>query len=963
MEAMLWPSVVLVRFVSQDLPNFICGFTFFVPTLLSGFTFYLFFQNMSFLFIFSNSMLATLSTQVITFLVGDATKPAGAIEVLRNPIRGVAYCYVYFSVFRVLFFFGFTIWTAMWEMAYDFPTLRVVLLGRKRAGFTDESRSPMMSKSMKSMSRMPLVPKNITGLSDNSSESGNFDDDDQLLNGSRNLKRKVIFIITPWVFLVGVSLAMVGMQSRCLGWLQGAGQDFGCAFFDPEARLNRSLRMASFLLAAQFIQVFLMLFPTWHEALAQARWSLFQITSVVSFCVLVPLTISSFLLWCLSATGTAGQAMHTMGLALPMPLQTESGRVVGGSLLQISWFVWVLLTTSVLVSAENLEASGYTLSKLKDMEYWSDKSAMFKCTIPFTMMIVAVRSCTARGIAHAQNDIVTFTVVYPWLFCMMWTFTFVVVRISTYTTSRLQVIIITIGIVFLGIASWYLAHAVQEEGTGDMPVLVFFVWFSICGEYLRVLKRWSNWAHSVRLAALNNKQPPIRQKSIKIAAPTSAESVTVKIFFVVVRVFIIAIICFCSILGICALMATVQNQTGFFFKDIVLWESSPSGIQITNAGASVLKLPWPNATSKSSAKLPRDYMVCGQTWHGLQALDFAFLSELPYFKPKPENDLPLLLKSLMPNHNISLVRTAGSAIGMRPWMEFELVNDNGKETVSIVSVSGTAVDHVSDYLENIRMWTEPIVLMIINFIFPLTRTWGRETTALFIGSQHRMMGALGVRDQEWQYGEVLERVRELKAKGREVVLTGHSLGGGIALVVGALTGQMTIALQPPGVYHSLAKHQAIQQGHHAHEGGDALHKKSLSLVVEGDWIQHFDQHGGLVQTMGCDHQGKSLAVGCHLLEGAICHLIRHCGDISGRFATCQHEYNPVATTVAIMGNIAGTMKDGWAKVRDQLFGSKQQILSMLLSGLVLFITAFFRFGVPFHFVEEVEEPLEPREMN
>ena len=30
------------------------------------------------------------------------------------------------------------------------------------------------------------------------------------------------------------------------------------------------------------------------------------------------------------------------------------------------------------------------------------------------------------------------------------------------------------------------------------------------------------------------------------------------------------------------------------------------------------------------------------------------------------------------------------------------------------------------------------------------------------------------------------------------MLTGHSLGGGIALVVGALTDRLAVALQPPG---------------------------------------------------------------------------------------------------------------------------------------------------------------------
>ncbi|CAL1128385.1 unnamed protein product [Cladocopium goreaui] len=124
---------------------------------------------------------------------------------------------------------------------------------------------------------------------------------------------------------------------------------------------------------------------------------------------------------------------------------------------------------------------------------------------------------------------------------------------------------------------------------------------------------------------------------------------------------------------------------------------------------------------------------------------------------------------------------------------------------------------------------------------------------------------------------------------KEVVVTGHSLGGGIALVVGALTDRLAVALQPPGVFYSLAKHEAAQR---SRDRRGALHQRSVSLVFEGDWIGNFDGHGGLVQTMLCDQSKKSIAVGCHLLEGAICHLLQHCGDEAQRFDICRHEYQP-----------------------------------------------------------------------
>eukprot|EP00405_Crypthecodinium_cohnii_P056596 CAMPEP_0206621804 /NCGR_PEP_ID=MMETSP0325_2-20121206/62416_1 /ASSEMBLY_ACC=CAM_ASM_000347 /TAXON_ID=2866 /ORGANISM="Crypthecodinium cohnii, Strain Seligo" /LENGTH=147 /DNA_ID=CAMNT_0054144983 /DNA_START=17 /DNA_END=457 /DNA_ORIENTATION=- len=147
------------------------------------------------------------------------------------------------------------------------------------------------------------------------------------------------------------------------------------------------------------------------------------------------------------------------------------------------------------------------------------------------------------------------------------------------------------------------------------------------------------------------------------------------------------------------------------------------------------------------------------------------------------------------------------------------------------------------------------------------------------------MAELEIQDDEWHYLEILEYVRQIP-KHKKVVLTGHSLGGGIALIISALTGRLAVAVQPPGVYHSLAKHLALQ-ANAQWVSREAVHEKSISLVVDGDWIQNFDAHGGLVQTINCDEEHRATGMGCHLLEGAICHLLLHCGDRAQRFSACE----------------------------------------------------------------------------
>ena len=134
-------------------------------------------------------------------------------------------------------------------------------------------------------------------------------------------------------------------------------------------------------------------------------------------------------------------------------------------------------------------------------------------------------------------------------------------------------------------------------------------------------------------------------------------------------------------------------------------------------------------------------------------------------------------------------------------------------------------------------------------------------------------------------------------------MTGHSLGGGMAAVIAALQHRPMVAIGPPGVYLSLAKHQR-QLFKMKTEGGQRvdlnselshhwMHHESVTLVVEHDWVNNmFDDHGGLVQMIECDRKEQAVMTACHMLEGTICHLLKRCGDHRERWQTCEHGFDP-----------------------------------------------------------------------
>jgi len=591
-----------------------------------------------------------------------------------------------------------------------------------------------------------------------------------------------------------------------------------------------------------------------------------------------------------------------------------------------------------------LKSSGFRENFVRDESEWRHLCTLFKYTLFLWQALHFIRGCVHLGPAHAQNDLIAITLLYPMLLCLIWTVVFIAVVITRLSQDKSVwgVWLLIVGGGFgMFLVSWGLCGIV---GKGGQPLLVTFVCLHLCRQVFRIACRWSKWGLiQAATRTVQDSAAGAASSSVAFALDPHKDkelrrtySVERKIGRIAIRVLALVCISFVSILAICVLMAGVQQHVGLFLKDIVWWRDMQSGVEIINSGASVLTLTYPNTShadtlhmkEKDTDKMIRvppteekpHYAICGHTWHGLQLVDYAMLSLVTYMNDNEQNDLGKLVKKLFADRKVRIITHEDNVEKERRWLEFEVSTCEernqgmGCKNLTVISVSGTDPTRIMDYVENMRMWTEPVALQILSTVFPTVRIWPRDTTAMVIGGIHGILKSMDVADDRWHYRQILEYVRQIP-QDRNVVITGHSLGGGISLVIGALTGRLAVALQPPGVYHSLAKHEALQAPTAIASVPVAVHKRSVSLVFEGDWIQNFDGHGGLVQTMNCDQSrsGKSVAVGCHLLEGAICHLLWHCGDEARRFATCQHEYQPTSTAVNVAKSTWAFLQESWRR--------------------------------------------------
>jgi hypothetical protein len=129
-----------------------------------------------------------------------------------------------------------------------------------------------------------------------------------------------------------------------------------------------------------------------------------------------------------------------------------------------------------------------------------------------------------------------------------------------------------------------------------------------------------------------------------------------------------------------------------------------------------------------------------------------------------------------------------------------------------------------------------------------------------------------------------------RANGENIIVTGHSLGGGLARLVGALTNIQSVTFAPPGIRMSYRKYSTTApDGSQIKIVSNDLHGQSVAVVTEYDWVSLVDEQVALVQKISCDKPESGMFMACHLIEGTICHLINNCGD--DRFDGCDYDFD------------------------------------------------------------------------
>eukprot|EP00127_Corallochytrium_limacisporum_P005225 Clim_evm42s201 gene=Clim_evmTU42s201 len=328
------------------------------------------------------------------------------------------------------------------------------------------------------------------------------------------------------------------------------------------------------------------------------------------------------------------------------------------------------------------------------------------------------------------------------------------------------------------------------------------------------------------------------------------------------------------------------------------------------------------------------YLSCESSFYNFTLTDLMIMSEVAYV---PENDrvYQKLLEKAFPKESFGRISAHIHKGEHRSGqhLEVEFVD----REIIVVAVRGTDPLVLNDVVEDIRMWTEPVALNILSAIFPTIRWWPDRTSAMMVNLMHESLEVFHAVDRRHMYyQQVIQRVDEIRRSRPHihVVLTGHSLGGGVARAVGLVTDTTSIAFSAPGIKHAYSKFRHPDRPYEHVEAHQVYHR-TMNVVSEYDPISGLIdmQSSGLVQYAQCASATDAYAFACHIPGTMLCELVNQCDGVHNRFKSCDAQLTLGRQVTDITQKLAILIKDS--------FGTELWPLLLVLSALPVLLMLRF----------------------
>eukprot|EP01116_Phalansterium_solitarium_P024110 TRINITY_DN8724_c0_g1_i2.p1 TRINITY_DN8724_c0_g1~~TRINITY_DN8724_c0_g1_i2.p1 ORF type:complete len:1143 (-),score=457.05 TRINITY_DN8724_c0_g1_i2:156-3584(-) len=274
--------------------------------------------------------------------------------------------------------------------------------------------------------------------------------------------------------------------------------------------------------------------------------------------------------------------------------------------------------------------------------------------------------------------------------------------------------------------------------------------------------------------------------------------------------------------------------------------------------------PRPSSTSRLGAHpQPATFGPCAFSSHdGLTLIDFGLFAQLAYFRQNSAG-FDEFLETFMDGFvvvNSSHTMFRSSAPETSSF--FDLYN--AKLNLSIITIPGTHLLSPLDILQDIDIWLEAGAFQLFSQVLSGLRFWPRDVQAYLIRIISLMDQLLPYADSRHYFQPIVEYVRQIKTS-RDVVVVGHSLGGGLASIVAAKSEVRGISFSGPGIVETRKKLQIPLKN---------INKYTVNVIPENDIVPMVGVQGGIIYHTSCFRNGLDH---CHMIQNTVCELIRKCG--------------------------------------------------------------------------------------
>lgn len=280
---------------------------------------------------------------------------------------------------------------------------------------------------------------------------------------------------------------------------------------------------------------------------------------------------------------------------------------------------------------------------------------------------------------------------------------------------------------------------------------------------------------------------------------------------------------------------------------------------VLGAGAGAPGPEAPTVTMGHARARPGRYAICEMSYGGIDIVDAALLADFA-------TDL-----GLGTCYQRNFERIFAELFDASDWSvrgEAVLADNVGfvdmysaSRNLSVIGVRGTVPHRFLDIVQDLDLFSVPAALQLASAFVPLT-VWPQEALAELVHAGSILHG-LFASEQRHYYSAVERYVRSIT--DRTVLLTGHSLGGVIAKIVGARLGLRAIAFSSPGLSLSRFRFNISQS---------AINHLLINVVPNTDLVPLVDAPAGMIQQIDC----TASAQGCHSMERTVCELAASCGQ-------------------------------------------------------------------------------------